>query len=261
MLASALKQRVQSGQLTYGPMLTSTFWPGYLEIFQGEGMHYAVVDLEHGAASLSAVEELCRTARLLEFPLLIRPEASVHHVIRKYIDMGACGFLLPWTERQEQMNIARDAIFTPPRGRRGPGGPSVSHNRSIDRKGWDEVENSLFIMPQIETPAGIENVKSLASPDWVDATMLGPYDLALNMNLCWEIHHPDLVEAIETVHRRSAEIGKPCGMVANSPEEAQFWIDRGFRFFIYAEVAGMVRQQTRMLVQSIRNMSKTGASN
>ena len=100
MLAAALKERVRSKQLTYGPMLTFAFWPGYLEIFKSEGMHYAVLDMEHGAVTLAMAEELCRTARLIDFPLIIRPESSVFHLVRKYIDMGAAGFLLPWTERQ-----------------------------------------------------------------------------------------------------------------------------------------------------------------
>jgi len=66
--------------------------------------------------------------------------------------MGPAGFMLPWTERTDQIDTVRDAIFTPPRGRRGPGGPSVMWNRSIHREGWDEIERSLFVMPQIETP-------------------------------------------------------------------------------------------------------------
>src|SRR5712671_1644430 len=254
MLASSLKERVRSGKLTYGPMLTYDFWPGYLEVFKAEGMHYSVLDLEHGAATLKEVEELCRAGRMLDFPLLIRPEGSIFHLVRKYLDMGAAGFMLPWTERQEQLDTVRDAIFTPPRGRRGPGGPSVMWNRSIHREGWDEVERSLFIMPQIETPAGVAAAASLAAPEWIDATMLGPYDLALNLDRCWAPEDPDLVHAIETVHRNSAQAGKPCGMVANSPEQARFWIERGFRFFIYSEVRNMVSAQTRELVDRIEEI-------
>ena len=258
MLAAALKKRIRDRELTFGPMLTFAFWPGYLEIFKAEGMHYAVLDMEHGAVTLPMAEELCRTARLLDFPLLIRPEASVYHVLRKYIDMGPAGLLLPWTERQEQMDAVRDAVFTPPRGRRGPGGPSIFHNRTLDRAGWDEVENALFLMPQIESPAGIENAAALAAPDWVDATMLGPYDLSLNLNRCGQMDHPELVAAIETIRDRSATAGKPCGMVANSAEQAAFWIARGFHFFIYCEVSYMVRAHSRALVRGIEEAWSQG---
>ena len=88
MFASNLKTRVREKQLTLGPLMTFDFWPGYLEIFKAEGMDYAVVDAEHGSVSLTMLEELCRTARLLDFPLLIRPEGSLYHLLRKYVDMA-----------------------------------------------------------------------------------------------------------------------------------------------------------------------------
>jgi len=251
LLASTLKQRLRSKQLTIGPMLTFDFWPGYLEIFKAEGMHYAILDLEHGSATLSQTEDLCRVARLLDFPLIVRPESAVFHLLRKYVDMGAAGFMLPWIEREEQIATARDAIFTPPRGRRGPGGPSIFHNRTLDRQGWDEIERDLFVMVQIETPAGVENVPALAAAAGVDATMLGPYDLSLNLGCCGQMDHPDLVRAIQAVNDRSEAAGKPCGMVVNAPEAARFWIDRGFYFLICSEVSYMVRRQASSLVRDI----------
>lgn len=255
MLSSTLKQRLSAKLLTMGPLLTFDFWPGYLEIFKAEGMHYAVLDLEHGSATLSQAEDLCRVARLLDFPLIIRPEASVYHLLRKYLDMGATGFMLPWTERDEQLLTARDAAFTPPRGRRGPGGPSIFHNRALDRQGWDEIEQDLFIMPQIETPAGLENVSSLAAADWVDATMLGPYDLSLNLGHCGQIDHPEVVAAIQAVQAGTEKAGKPCGMVVGTAEQARFWMERGFYFFISSEVSVMVRNQARELVRQMREFS------
>jgi 2-keto-3-deoxy-L-rhamnonate aldolase RhmA len=255
-LAASLKERLRSKLLTIGPLLSFDFWPGYLEIFKAEGMHYAVLDMEHGSATLNQAEDLCRVARLLDFPLIVRPEASVYHVVRKYLDMGAAGLMLPWTERADQLEAVRDAAFTPPLGRRGPGGPAIFHNRSLDRQGWDEIERDLFILPQIETPAGVENVRALAATAWVDAMMLGPYDLSLNMGHCGELDHPDVVAAIQAVHAGSEAVGKPCGMVVGTAEQARFWIERGFYFLITSEVSVMVRTQARALVREILESSR-----
>lgn len=251
-LASALKSRLQRNQLTLGPMLTFDFWPGYLEIFKAEGMNYALLDMEHGSASLRTAEELCRTARLLDLPLIIRPEASQYHLLRKYLDMGPAGLMIPWTETQEQIETLRTAAYLPPKGRRGPGGPAIFANRSIDRVGWDEIENALFLVVQIESPVGIANLSSLVSRDWIDATMLGPYDLSLNLGRWAQMDHPEVVNAICETRSTSLQVGKPCGMVINSLDQARTWINRGFNFFICSEVTYLARLQTRALVAGVQ---------
>ena len=118
-------------------------------------------------------------------------------------------------------------------------------------------------MPQIETPRGVANSKLIASPEGVDALMLGPYDLSLNMGLCWQPEHPSLVDAIVNVRLSAAEAGKPCGMVVGTVEQAGLWMDRGFNFFICSEVTSMVRTQTHVLVQGMRDAAdsrRSGAS-
>lgn len=254
MLGASLKQRLKNRELTVGPIMTHDFWPGYLETFKQRGMHFAVLDLEHGAVAWPQVAEVCRVARLIEFPLIIRPETGIYHVIRKCIDMGPSGLLMPWTETEEQMNALRDGSFTPPKGRRGPGGPAVAHNRTLDKAGWDEVEENLVMIPQIESPLGIERLPGLVNHDWVDATMLGPYDLALNLGLCWQPTHPELVNAIETVHKRSAEVGKPCGTVVYGRDLTKFWIDRGFHFFIYGDPVAMVSTECGRVMDEVREL-------
>jgi 2-keto-3-deoxy-L-rhamnonate aldolase RhmA len=259
MLASTLKERLRNKQVAVGPTLTAHAWPGYIEVFKKTGMHFAMLDLEHGSTSLPQVEEICRVARLLDFPLLLRPEASLFHLIRKYLDMGPSGFVIPWTERPEQVEALRDGVFTPPRGRRGPGGPSIAHNRTIDRAGWDEVEANFCLVAQIESPKGIAALPGLVDHDWLDATMLGPYDLALNMGLCWQPDHPKLIEAIQTVFDRSAQVGKPCGTVTYNRETSRFWIARGFRFFIYGEPIGMLAKESKRLADEIEELAGEAA--
>lgn len=252
MLASSLKDKLNKGELIVGPTMTFDFWAGYLEIYKKAGMDYVVVDFEHGSGGLSVLEEMCRTARLLDLPLILRPEASVYHLLRKYLDMGPAGFLIPWTEREEQVRTVHEAIYCPPRGRRGPGGPSVFGAASWDRAGWDEVEKNLFVMLQIETPKGIEAMKDLASRDWVDAIMVGPYDLALHLGHCGELNHPEVVSAITRILDEANQIRKPCGLPVGSIEQARFWRERGCHFFLYSETALMVRAMAERFLKEMR---------
>ncbi|MBM3735980.1 MAG: hypothetical protein FJW39_09360 [Acidobacteria bacterium] len=252
MLATKLKQRLAAGELAAGPLMTNDSWPGYIELLASEGMHFAVADFEHSSSSLERAEEICRAARLVDLPVLIRPEACVYHLLRRYMDMGASGIMLPWTESREQLDIVRDALFLPPKGRRGPGGPSIFANRSIDRKGWDEVEAGIFVLIQIESVAGLRNLADLCACEWVDAVMVGPYDLSVNLGRCGELEHPEVVTAIEHIHSTARAAGKPCGMVVVSPEHGRFWRDRGFNFLITSEITGLVRLQLRRFTEALR---------
>lgn len=252
LLASSLKSRVRNRELTLGPLMTFDFWPGYLEILKAAGMDFVLLDMEHGSVGLRETEELCRTARLLDFPLILRPESAQYHIIRKYLDMGPGGLMIPWTERQDQVDSVRDALFIPPRGRRGPGGPAIFANRTLDRAGWDEIESNFFVMLQIETQCGLANLASLAQPDWVDAIMPGPYDLSLNLGATGQPEHPDVVSTIRRIREDAMAVGKPCGMVVGTAEQASAWIERGFSFFIVSELAMMVQRYATLLVESIR---------
>ncbi len=243
--AKALKQKVRERKLTVGVLISFDFWAGYIEIYKAEKLDYAVLDLEHSSCNPSQAEELFRTARLLDFPLLVRPEAAVHHMIKKYMDWGAAGVMLPWTETQQHVDTVRDALFSPPRGRRGPGGPTVFANRTLDRAGWDEVEEGFFSMIQIESPAGVKRVASFTDNDWIDAAMLGPYDLSLNLSRWGEMDHPEVVDAICKVREGSESSGKPCGMVVGTPGKAQFWIDKGFPLILIPDPAILARQRLR----------------
>jgi 4-hydroxy-2-oxoheptanedioate aldolase len=120
-----LKQKLARRELVVGTLMTLDFWPGYLEIYKSAGLDCVVLDMEHGSASPSVAEELCRIARLIDLPLILRPEASLYHLLRKYLDMGPAGFMIPRVEREEQVQILQEAAFCPPKGRRGPGGPAI----------------------------------------------------------------------------------------------------------------------------------------
>lgn len=252
MVNTSIKEKLSRGELVVGTLMTFDFWAGYLEIYKQVGMDCVFLDLEHGAADLGTVEELCRTARLLSLPLILRPEDSVYHLVRRYADMGPSGFMIPWTEREEQLETVKDAIYVPPRGRRGPGGPSVMAARSLDLKGWQDIENDFLVCFQVETPKGIEALPRLANRDWIDAVLLGPYDLSLNLGHCGEWDHPVVVEAILKVLEGARVADKPCGMVVGSIEEGQFWIDKGFRFLFFGEATGMVRSQASTFLSAVR---------
>ena len=77
---------------------------------------YLIIDLEHGAHSELQVSEVCALGRMVDFAVLIRPVDSEYASIRRTIDFGPCGCLLPGVESAADLDRVRDGICLPPRG-------------------------------------------------------------------------------------------------------------------------------------------------
>ena len=108
-------------------------------------------------------------------------------------------------------------------------------------------------MLQVKTPTGIESMKRIMARDWVDAVVLGPYDLSLNLGHCGEMDHPVVVDAITRVIEQADQIGKPCGMPVGSPKDDRFWEERGCALFLYSEATSMVRERVGQFIEDMQS--------
>jgi len=237
MLAGSLKEKLRQGRETVGLLMSFDFWPGYLEICKKQGVDFVVLDMEHGQVDLPRAEEICRTGRLLDLPLLIRPQSCTADHIKRSLDLGGGGLMVPWMETQGQLDILHDAAFCPPRGRHGMGGPGVMAVDGTGSEDWALLEDNLFIMCQIETPLGLEFAPTIAAQDWVDCLMLGPYDLAHNMGLVDQfLTSEEHINAIQQVRDAARSGDKWSGMVTGTGADARSWFDRGFNMVIIGAV-------------------------
>ncbi|MFP6643585.1 MAG: aldolase/citrate lyase family protein [Candidatus Latescibacterota bacterium] len=125
--AKRLRAKVQAGQITTGVLATDLLWPQLVEFLQKAGIDYLIADQEHGVHGDTLVAQVCALGRQVGFPVLIRPIDTETSTIRRAIDRGPCGLLLPTVESATQLDRVRDSIWVPPRGKRRPGNkPSKS---------------------------------------------------------------------------------------------------------------------------------------
>ena len=256
MLASTLKEKLAAHKECLGVLMTFDFWPGYLEILKKSDVDFVVLDTEHGQVELSQAEELCRTARLLDLPLLMRPQSCSTDLIKRCLDLSAAGLMVPWIESQEQLDVLHDAAFCPPRGRHGMGGPTILSVPGTTTADWALVEENTFIMCQVETPKGMAFTGTIASQPWVDAVMVGPYDLAHNLGLLDEyMESPEHIAAIESIGETARAQNKPAGMVVGTGEAAREWFDRGFGLVICGAILSHLIQGLTRNIKAARGPS------
>jgi len=249
--AKLLKERISRGDLTLGLLATNHLWLELVEVARNAGLDYLIIDEEHGVFDGELVVQVCSLARLINFPVLIRPQDTECALVRRAADKGPCGFLLPCVETAAQMDQVSQALYMPPDGRRRPGGMGVRWVKDFHRSTWrDEVERDWIVLPQIETCRGLENVGEIARHPMTTAIAVGPYDLAADLGVCnGDPNDPKLLGAIERVRQAGRDAGKNMWVIGDADE----MIRRGFTFICVGEPVWILEGVLRQRVAAWRN--------
>lgn len=243
--AQNLLTKLRDGKTALGMLVTNHLWPEVLDIAIAADLDYFVIDLEHGPHDESMVAAVCASARLVGYPVLIRPVANDFRTASKMMDLGPCGLVLAAVEDTETLDGVRDAVRMPPRGKRRPGGLGNYWVENYHYETWKHgVEDHAIVIPQIETRRGLENVRAIAEHPIVTAVGIGPYDLGMAVGTGLNQTDPAFVSARQQVEDAARAVGKPFWNVGYAPRLAQ----QGYRFLCFGDpmvaLARALRDQT-----------------
>lgn len=245
-----LRDKIQRRQITIGAIATHHLWHELIEISHTAGLDYLIIDQEHVAFDEQLVASCCATARLMDFPVLIRPAECNYTLIRRALDKGAVGLMIPQVESMQALAEIKQAIFMPPAGRRRVGGPGNRWVTDFNHSTWQkQVEQDLIILPQIESPRGVEAAAEIARVDFVTALAIGPYDLSTELGVCWQPESPRLIGAIDAIRSAADRAGKNTLMVGDGAT----LIKRGFSLICIAEPTSFLEAAMRNHVAGFRS--------
>lgn len=251
--AKHLKTQLTTEDPVIGLMATDHVWPLLVEVCQKSGMDYLVVDSEHGDFSDELVSQVCQIGRLANFPVLVRTISCEPTVIRRTLDLGPCGILLPCVETTAQLDMVQEAALMPPRGRRRPGGKGNYWQKDFQYETWKtEFEEHLIVIPQIESQLGVDNVESLAAHPLVTALGLGPYDLSADLGCCWNPEREDFQKALDRVKAVADAAGKKVW----AGTDAAALQARGYTFLWVGTATSVLAGSLTQSVQQLRNPEK-----
>jgi 2-keto-3-deoxy-L-rhamnonate aldolase RhmA len=184
---------------------------------------------------------------LANFPILLRPAATDGAGLRLAMDLGPCGLLLPMIESVEQLDRACNDVYLPPRGQRRPGGPS---NYWVHQYTYEtfrrHVEDPLIVIPQIESPLGVENAEAIARHPLTTALGVGPFDLSIRLGVSGESDHPKLRKSLAQIRSAAIDAGKPAWMIGDGPA----LIAQGYRFICIGEPSLLLKARLIEIVES-----------
>lgn len=210
--------------------------PEIVEILCATGFDAVCIDAEHGAFSSADLEGACRAAAAAGSQALVRVDGIPQ--IAHALDAGAVGVVVPQVESAAQAHAVVDAVRYPPLGHRGAGiGRAAGYGtRFLDYLAT--ANDDIAAIVQIETVAGLAEVRSIAAVEGLDGLFIGPGDLSVSLGV--PPGSPEHLAAMDEIAAAAREFGVPLGLWCPDVAAVERWAARGARFFLVSGDLGML---------------------
>jgi len=225
-LKNPLKAKLKTGKNSVGIVIGISH-PDITELAATMGFDWMILDTEHSPYDVESTQVLMQAASYNpNFIPLIRVPWNDMVVIKKALDIGAYGVIIPWVNNREEAENAMKYCMYPPKGIRGCG----PHRAALHDPEYIQTANDeILVGIQIETKAGVENLDEILSVEGIDICMIGPLDLSLSLGHLGQFEHPKLLEAFDRILNACENYGVVPGMFC-SPQFINGALEHGFRF-------------------------------
>lgn len=230
-----LKQKLKNNGLTIGSWITIGH-PSIVEIMASAGFEWLVVDMEHTSIDLTMAQILITTIQAKNMKAFVRVSKNEEVIIKKVLDMGADGIIVPMIKNKEEAKQAVDFAYYPPIGKRGVG-LYRAQNYGIGFEEYREKnKNETIVIAQIEHIEAVQNINDILNVDGIDGTIVGPYDLSGSMGKPGSYDDADVAEALENVKNACFAHKKPLGfhVIQSDNKKLQEKIDDGYTFLAFS---------------------------
>jgi 4-hydroxy-2-oxoheptanedioate aldolase len=226
--ANKVKRLLRAGEPALGTFMALGSALGAEQLAQ-IGFDWLVIDQEHGAIDATLTQSLLQAISATETVPLVRVPWNSGDWIKRALDAGAYGLVVPMVNDRADAEAAVKATRYPPMGARSIGG-----SRTRLYGGADYVEHAndeILLMVQIESKEAVENAREILSVPGIDGYFIGPGDLCASLGLpnTWDPDFPEYWAALEKVKRAAMELGVPGG-IHSSPGKVAAMLERGYQF-------------------------------
>lgn len=253
MKTNLVKQKLRRGEPTFGTWLSL----GDLHasrILARSGFDWLTLDLEHAPIDWShAAVIFAAVADAGCVPLVRVPEGD-HYCIKRALDAGAWGIVVPMVDTAEQGRGGIAAAKYPPLGNRSVGGGMHSLNFAAEvGEYYERANDELLVVLQIESPRGVANVQAIAGLPGCDALFIGPVDLRFTMRtadgpLPTDEQHEALVQQVLAAGKK---VGTPTGIHVFDPQTALCRAQQGMQFLAIGSDLRMMTAKAEEIVGAL----------
>jgi 4-hydroxy-2-oxoheptanedioate aldolase len=181
MRANPVKAKLKAGQPSIGTWLSLASITA-ARFMARTGFDWLTVDIEHSLVDWETATHMFATIADSHCVALGRVPSNRHDHIKRVLDNGAHGIVVPMVNSRAEAEAAVAAALYPPVGNRSVGGSQ--HALNFDTSGPDyfaHANQEILVVLQCEHIKAVEDADSIFSVPGIDAIFVGPNDLAASM--------------------------------------------------------------------------------
>jgi 2-keto-3-deoxy-L-rhamnonate aldolase RhmA len=224
------RTRLKRGDRLLGTMVTLAC-PSAAEILSGIGFDWLFIDGEHGPLETADLLGILQAVGDRAACLVRVPEGN-EVAIKKVLDLGAHGIIVPQVNTAEQAeDVVRFSRYAP-QGARGVG-LARAHAYGLAFQEYVETANDrICVVVQAEHARAAENIESIVQVPGIDAVLLGPYDLSASLGQTGKLDHPSVVAAIDRITTVCRAAKMPLGYFGVTAAAVKPFLERGYTLIV-----------------------------
>lgn len=248
-ISNTFKARLKSGDEMLG------LWFGLAnniaaEICAQSGFDWMLIDAEHSPLSDKDILSCLQAVAAYDINPIVRPVSGDKAVLKRLCDIGVQTFLVPMIDDAKQAASVVSAVQYPPSGTRGLGTSMARAARwNMTPDYFARANDEMCVILQIETKAGLKNLKKIAKVDGVDAIFIGPSDLGAALGYPGQPDHPSVVNAVSNAIQDVRACGKPAGVLAVTSELVETYKNAGANFIGVGSDCGILAKGVQRLYE------------
>jgi 2-dehydro-3-deoxyglucarate aldolase/4-hydroxy-2-oxoheptanedioate aldolase len=226
--------------------------PMAVELCGQAGFDWAILDLEHGAATESELLALLYAAGTTPMAALVRAQSAERLRVGRALDLGAEGIMLPQLKSIDEVRTAVSYLRYPPAGQRGValrtrgGGMGTVGHADVART----INERVVGIVQIESAGTVADADAIAALDEVDVLFVGPADLTHNLGIPGQFDDPRYLDALRTVVDACLAHGKAAGILIYDAAGLAPLVEMGFRFIGLGSEGSFVSAGARAMLEA-----------
>lgn len=223
-----LRDKLAQGEAIYGLWVTLES-ASISEMAVALGIDWIVIDAEHGHLDWKDILEHVRATVRSDTVALVRIAELNSGLIKRALDIGADGIVVPWLETPAQLQQAVAFAKYPPEGRRGIGTERATGWGQSLAEHAGEANEHVLVVPLIETVTGGRNIEELCRIEGVELFFLGPSDYSSSAGHRGQWEGPGVAAELLKIKDVVVGHGRTCGVVTKSLENLLERRQQGFR--------------------------------